>query len=134
MKIVIVSSDQASLICDAVKKLDSNLQVSEYNGEPMKSDIVVFADLELSKISGDKNIYLDKLRDSLALTNQLILANLSNEWVSEIIKEVMKMVQITVLDYDKNDFGEVKGYWKAVYTLGLNLGYTRDQIEEKLNR
>lgn len=95
-------------------------------------EIAIFNDLDITKVEGDKDLFLDSLRDVLAHTSQLLIANLNDEWVAEITKEVMKKSPITVLDYNRNHFGDARNEEKAVYLVGLACGLSVEEIKERL--
>lgn len=96
-------------------------------------EIAIFNDLDITKVEGDKDLFLDNLRDVLTHTSQLLIANLNDEWVAEITKEVMKKSPITVLDYNRNHFGNARDVEKAVYLVGLSCGLSADEINLRLS-
>lgn len=132
----IIGSKYSQLIRDKIKQLGvENLEVIDYLNSPdgfQGLEIVIFCDLDLTKIDGDKDEFLDKLTCALEKTKKLLLVNLSDEWVAEVTKDVMKHSRVTVLDYSKNKFEGVGEDLNPIYALGLNLGLSKSEIDEKL--
>lgn len=96
-------------------------------------DILVLEAIDLKQITGDKNQVLDQIRDLVSTTRNLVVANLVDEWVAEITKEVMKQSKVTVVDYNKSQFKVREGWLKAVYMVGLSLGWTPDETRSMIS-
>jgi hypothetical protein len=124
----VITSLLGQLRIDGIEVVDL---IEDIENHP-EVEIAIFNDLDITKVEGDKDLFLDSLRDVLAHTSQLLIANLNDEWVAEITKEVMKKSPITVLDYNRNHFGDARNEEKAVYLVGLACGLSVEEIKERL--
>jgi UDP-N-acetylmuramate--alanine ligase len=107
-----------------------------------KPDIVVVTNIEMDhpEYFKDFDDLLDSYEEFLQGTKQTIVANLSDEWVAEILKQVMKKTKVNGVDYSKHElnlpllipgkFNELNA--QAAFQVGLLLGIDPIVIRKSL--
>lgn len=105
-------------------------------------DIAVVTSIEMDhpEYFRDFDAYLDSFEKFLSQTKSLIVANLNDEWVAEVIKQVMKHSKVTVIDYSKSEYGlklRVNGTHnllnaKAAASVGISLGLEWKDVQRSL--
>ena len=116
---IAILGDKSQEIFSAAKKLVSDLEVELKNQdfEDFEPEITVITDLEN--------------QDVLEKTKSIIIANLEDKEVAGVIKNLMKEIPVTVIDYNKHiiDGDSSK---KAVLQLGLSLKLEPEKIISSL--
>lgn len=119
-------------------------EADEFNDNflPTKPDITVVTNIEMDhpEYFKDFNDYLDSFEEFIGNTKQTIVANLSDEWVAEILKVVMKKIKVTAIDYSKHELNlalQIPGKFNqlnasAAFQVGLLLGLNPVEIRKSL--
>lgn len=121
------------------------VEADEFNDNFLhfKPDINVVTNIEMDhpEYFKDLNAYMDSFEKFLLQTKGTIIANLEDQNVSEILKDIMKQSKVSAVDFTKNemDFNlKIPGEHnilnaKAALQVGLLLGIEPETIRKSLN-
>ena len=109
---IAILGDKSQEIFNAAQKMvtDLNIEIKNQDFKDFEPEITVISDL--------------KNQDVLERTKSIIIANLEDEEVAGVLKNLMKEIPVTVIDYNKHEV-EVN---KAVFQLGLSLNLEPEKI------